>query len=427
MKRYLPVILLVACAAAFVLGVVQLFKLRFESGDVFPEYSSLRADPLGTMAFYESLDQLPGISVRRDHSSANRLPAGKNTSYLHLAARTYEWEEISEETWKEIDSFVHSGGRLAITFFPEKGQDTWSYSIPVTTTNTATGTNAPGAKGITTKRGNLRKKLKEQDGGVQGVSVAERWGVSFGHAKLNLEDDSYQAATVTNATHLALPRTLDWHSAAVFTNLHESWQPIYMRGNDAVVIERKFGAGAVVMATDSYFLSNEAMRKDRHAELLAWLVGASQHVVFDEAHLGIVDTGGVASLIRQYRLHGVALGLLVLAGLFIWKNSVSLVPVHTYREQETHVAGKDAAAGFVNLLRRNIAPRDLLGICFDEWTKTMMQGRHYTLSGVDQAQTIMEAENARQQRDPVTAYLAIAKALNSSTRNPKLETRNAKE
>ena len=39
MKKYLPIIILVGCAAVFMLGIVQLFELRFEAGDVYPAYS----------------------------------------------------------------------------------------------------------------------------------------------------------------------------------------------------------------------------------------------------------------------------------------------------------------------------------------------------------------------------------------------------
>ena len=95
---------------------------------------------------------------------------------------------------------------------------------------------------------------------------------------------------------LALPDELEWHSGAILTNLDKAWRTIYARGTNPVVVERKFGSGTVVLATDSYFLSNEALRKERHAELLAWLVGPGRAVVFDEAHFGIVETSGVASL-----------------------------------------------------------------------------------------------------------------------------------
>src|ERR1041385_90130 len=62
----------------------------------------------------------------------------------------------------------------------------------------------------------------------------------------------------------------------------------------------------------------------------------------------------------KYRLHGVAAGLVLLAGLFIWKNAFSLVPAHASEQRREYIAGKDAATGFVNLLRRSIHPRDLL-------------------------------------------------------------------
>src|SRR5712691_320269 len=58
-----------ACAvllvAVFLIGIVELFLLRFEAGDVYPPYSSLRADPIGTKALYESLEKIPGATVAR--------------------------------------------------------------------------------------------------------------------------------------------------------------------------------------------------------------------------------------------------------------------------------------------------------------------------------------------------------------------------
>src|SRR5689334_19223597 len=114
MKKYFPLLLLLACIAFFAYGIVELFELRFEAGDVYPAYSSLRADPLGTMALYESLGKVPGMSVRRDFSASNRLPEEPGTAYLHLAADTGEWEWLPDDLAKEIKNFVNSGGRLVI-------------------------------------------------------------------------------------------------------------------------------------------------------------------------------------------------------------------------------------------------------------------------------------------------------------------------
>src|SRR5207244_6099085 len=58
------------------------------------------------------------------------------------------------------------------------------------------------------------------------------------------------------------------------------------------------------------------------------------------------------TLFRSYRLHGFVASLIVLAGLFIWKNSLVFIPTFESREDDV-IAGKEAFAGFVNLLRRN--------------------------------------------------------------------------
>src|SRR5437660_964673 len=119
MKRNFSLMLLLACAVGFALGIAQLFKLRFETGDVYPAYSSLRSDPLGASAFYESLGQLQGINVSRDFRMTDQLPDGKNIAYLHLAGDRNEWEELPEESFKEIETFLTRGGRLVVALSPE--------------------------------------------------------------------------------------------------------------------------------------------------------------------------------------------------------------------------------------------------------------------------------------------------------------------
>src|SRR6185436_18671942 len=144
-----------------------------------------------------------------------------------------------------------------------------------------------------------------------------------------------------------------------------------------VVIERRLGPGHIVLCSDSYFASNEALRRERHPDLLAWVIGARGRVAFDETHLGVMERPGAATLAWKYRLHGLIAGILLLAALFVWKNSVSFVPPYDEAGEASGelVTGKDSASGFVNLLRRSISERDLLGICFDEWKKSFAHGR----------------------------------------------------
>ena len=62
-----------------------------------------------------------------------------------------------------------------------------------------------------------------------------------------------------------------------------------------------------MLSSDSYFLSNEAIRKERHADLLAWLVGLNARVLFDETHLGVSESPGVAASALELALEGLHL------------------------------------------------------------------------------------------------------------------------
>src|SRR5437660_1287423 len=119
MKRTWPAVILVVAGALLILGIVELFVLRFEVGDVYPEYSSLRSDPLGTMALYESLEAIAGLHLERDISISNRLPDGNDAAYFHIAAPVVEWTKLTKETLAEVERFVAAGGRFVVTLRPD--------------------------------------------------------------------------------------------------------------------------------------------------------------------------------------------------------------------------------------------------------------------------------------------------------------------
>src|SRR5438128_196550 len=77
--------LLGACAAilvaVFLIGVAELFLLRFAGGDVYPPYSSLRADPSGTRALYESLEKIPGATVARHLKPLSMLEGARGVVF----------------------------------------------------------------------------------------------------------------------------------------------------------------------------------------------------------------------------------------------------------------------------------------------------------------------------------------------------------
>lgn len=391
MKRPLPAILLTLFAILFAYGITQLVALRFEVGDVYPEYSSLRSDPLGTMALYESLNSVPGMNADRDFSTLNTLPNASDTTYMHLATTVDTWQSIPDDLFREIERFVREGGRLVMTMRPE-GQK----PAPVPNLD------------------NAEPDPEEEREKTKAPSLWSRWELKPEVEDLEVSsEDTYVPIDVRNETSRELPPILEWHSGIVFRELGPEWVPIYSRGDDAVVIERHAGRGSVVIATDSYFLSNEAMLLDRHSDLLAWFVGSNSRVVFDEAHLGVVESPGVATLMRRYRLHGFVAALVLLTGLFVWKNALSLVPPGQQEKDESHIAGKDSFSGFVNLLRRGIPVDSILATGYSEWYRSVAQTGRYSAARLKQAEQAFQEESSRatKERDPIRAYKNISRIL----------------
>ncbi len=400
MKRHLPTLLLLACAALFAGTFYLLLRDRFESGDVYPPSSSLRSDPLGTMIFFESLQALPGVSVERDHHAVNRLPSGEHTAYFHLAADSYDWEWMPTDLYRTIDRFLLEGGRLVITLSPE-------YVKP----------EKPKESDQEKKKEKEKKDKKDKpekadkkDRQSEFVDLREKWGLKF----LRKSSSGPTRDLAWNISTLPLPAELKWNGHIVLEDPDPSWQVLYKKDHGAVLAEKKRGPGRIIIATDSYFVSNEALVRDRQPELLAWLVGPADHIVFDEAHFGIVDSPGIAALARKYRLHGGVAVLLILAGLFIWKNSSSLSPPRTSaRKSSDLIEGRAAGAGFVSLLRRNISRDRLLEVCLQEWQKSFGHGDRFTPKEKAAAEEIVREEAARpaRERAPVTAYQKICAAL----------------
>ena len=120
-------------------------------------------------------------------------------------------------------------------------------------------------------------------------------------------------------------------------------------------------AGTLVLASDAYLLSNEALQLDRQPVLLSWLLGAHADIEFDESHLGVIEDRGIAALARQYGLGAAMILLVVAAGLFSWHRMALFVPPAPER---TEVALRyQQTAGLEALLQRAIAPGELATAC----------------------------------------------------------------
>jgi hypothetical protein len=408
--------LFAALLAVFVLGLLHLFQLRFETGDIYPPYSSLRADPLGTRAFFEALSELPGLSVRRHFREPDKLGEGRGATVFFFGVTPEQLRAVPESEAKALETFMAQGGRVVISFLPVNRK-------PVS----GAGEEArrgkkdrPGQDGEPEQTEPRRRAIpgpdEEDDAAFKVVSLQERWSVRLAYGTLprNEEDRFEPVAALRSVDRADLPGELTWHTSLYFENLGPGWTNVYEWEARPVLIEKQFGRGALVLSADSFYLSNEALVNERHSGLLGWLAGPNRTLIFDEAHLGVIEAPGIATLIRKYRLHGVVLGFVLLAGLFVWKNVAGLVPPHEapHGSDEAVVEGKDSASAFINLLRRNLAAAEILRVCHAEWSRSA-RPTFQNAEKTERIRNLVEAESAKpsRQRDPVGAYRRIARIL----------------
>ena len=424
MKNRTTLFLAVLIAAVFVTGIVRLFVLRFEAGDVYPPYSTLRTDPLGGKAFFMALKNLPGIEAGRSLRPVSRLkPDSGTTFFIAGLGVEAQWDE---EEVGAVETFAHAGGRVVVTFLPtlEKPEPK-ATPTPVPSPKPAVKTKpTPAGKTASTpaeaKKERRQKPEEDDEGNKKSVEIsladlAKRWGMEIDYF-MPAAKDAGKPMRAERAGSEPGDAQLSWHSRLFFRRPGKPWRTLYACDGRPVLVERAWGKGTIVLASDSYFLSNEAMRRERHPALLAWLAGPNRRVVFDETHFGIGENPGIATLVRRYRLHGVVLALAVLAALFVWKNASCFLPPHeTEADGGEIVAGRDSAEGFVNLLRRSVPQRELMKTCVAEWKRAFGHRSGFG-EKLRQIETIAAETQSAKARDAVEAYRRIARALAMKTK-----------
>lgn len=415
-----------------VAGIGQLFLMRFRVGDVYPPYSTFRADPLGARVLYDSLAALPGLTVERNVRPIEHLGSGRDTALLFLGDTVSyrpNKDTVPAATAGWMNRFLRSGGRVVITLQPRDatrvgdgdGEDETNQAVRAAvpgkhrngaSTNTveaASGTNAPARlKPVT---------LPDEDESGSLVSLTNWLDVSFGEIPVS----GVATATVTAVGRDAgLPEHLACHSALCFTNTLAPWRVLYTCAGQPVVVERSFGQGSFALSTLSYVISNEALRDERQTAFLLWMLAGRTHVVFDETHHGLSESPGLMTMVRRYGLTWALLTLLVLAGLFIWRNNAVLIPAADAGGDTVAdvAAGKDSATALGNLLRRNVARADLMTTCVAVWKRSDDHGLHLPATTIQRIEARVEAERLLPdgQRSPERLYNEICKTVKTEGR-----------
>jgi hypothetical protein len=411
-------------------GVIHLFILRFQTGDIYPAYSSLRSDPLGTRAFYESLGKIKNTAVQRNYQMLSSIKFEPQTTFLYLGVSAAENDLLPESLSKVFDRLTQSGGRLVLSFLPtvKKAEENRAPSDR----HNATDENdlEPSAEDSAQKPACENKSGTSQESNPgeeenpslkkgapkrEFVSVKEKWGIRYNFIpNLPVKNEKYLSLEAV-CFRPELPAAVSWHSNLYFELLNDSWQPLYSVNGNPVIVERPMGRGTLVLCADSFFLSNEALRSERHPQLLAWLLGRPGKIVFDETHFGIYKRMGVADLLRYYRFKWFFVSLSLLALLFVWKNTVYFVPP---RQSDTPDGAdveseKDYTSGLIALLRRNFNRSTILQVCGQEWQQTFKRDKRMQSDAVEHIKNILRSESqfSKKKMDPAAGYRKIGVAI----------------
>ncbi len=351
-------------AVAFAAGLYQLLLMRFDTGDVYAPYSTLRSDAVGSMALYESLQDIPGLAVERNFKPLERLRAGKGATLLIIGS--HESHDDADDANAVLD-FAHRGGRVVGALHPAEGSE-----------------------------------LLE--------AIALRLDANIA------KTSSHPSAATTSAPAGGSTAPISWHSTYAFGQVSGDWTTLYATSAGPAVIERPWGEGSVVLLTDAYLLSNEAMVKERRADVLSLLLGGSTRIVFDETHLGVLQESGITTLARNYGMEGVLAALVVLAALSVWRLWASFVPRSSAAAETLSseaVGGRGAWEGLVNLLRRTTAPSGLLKLCLTQWSQCSKLSETQRQKLLPKLQEIVQQESLkpRRKRDPLQAYQEMCRLI----------------
>jgi hypothetical protein len=350
----------VLVAAPFFFGVISLFNRQFASGEAYPEFSSMRADPMGTKLLYDSLSKLPGITVERNFLPMEFLPRdGIVLVLVGLNPLSVNWNEgLLLRTAEQI---AGRGNRVVLAMHVDPEAHRW------------------------TEQDLNRRDASQGRGSKRTSNSGEPPLKSIWKVSLKLDPDAKR-------------------QHRLYFGQAEGWGIRGRAGDKVISLERPFGRGSIVLSAESSDFANETVvRLDRLYQVCSDL-GVYRRIVFDEQHLGVAESGSIVGMARQFRLTGLALGLGVCAVLFIWKNASGFPPPALSRRLD-YLSGRTSHAGLLALLKQHIAPAELAAVCWHQWLSANQSQATPELRR--RAETILASASAR----PVEATQEIQALL----------------
>lgn len=396
----------VALGLAALITLYHLLSLQYESGEGYPEYSSLRTDPLGTMALYEALDSISETQVERNMKELGRAQFTPDTTLFLLGASL---GKDSVPTLERLEAFVEAGGRLVILFRPYTNP--WLDEFEPTDHSSE-------------EDDEEEDTPESEDFMIPFQDISERWGFEYAERNLTRNSDSPTTTFVQRNSEYSgvLPDALSWHSNLYFKDISNDWTSVFTRDTLVVAMERQMGEGTIVLASDNYHVTNEAMLKARSTDYLVWLTNSSHTVIFDESHLGIAPRMGLMALMAlmiHYKLLPTLIACLFLAGLFVWRN--------TSRQIRHEIVGADtdnesvsfgSVESLASLARRSIPRNQILPTCWAMFKEGPGRSALSTKQATDEIEGLLASTTNRRMNDDTikATYNAVCSILNERKR-----------
>lgn len=335
-------------------GLCYLYYCIEERGKVYPQYSSLRADAVGTEAWYETLNQA-GLDVSRNYQTMPNLLklnpsfAGKTFFVLgvdyNLKAcfENGDWQKMmqthganyySDENWTTPAKF---GGRVVATLRPGKFDQ-----LIISSTDEVI-TDAEKMK-ISCAAGHFEfTKFTEKD-----------WPA----------DQNFNYAT--NKKNVRVK----WFASRYFSKFDKTFKPILWVKGKPVALKKKVEStkksgkpGQLILIADSYFISNQGLKEEPAPAFLSYLIGKNKTVIIDETHLEVSGITGIMLLIKRYNMQYCLWAILIIGIVFVWKSRSSLLPPDRQlieKLQQNIIVGESSAVSMNNLITRSMNPKDIV-------------------------------------------------------------------
>jgi hypothetical protein len=318
------VIILLIMLSVFCSGVLLLLNLRFEKGDLYPVYSTLRADPVGTRALYESLEQIEGLSVERNFEKPEMLSCSSST-VLFIG--------VTPDILQKDSTFVTAVKTL-----------------------------------VTRKNRIVLAVAQGSDFSRMAIDTVESEIDSVPKSLLGLMCKKNSKNDTVVISSKPLFSKMNWPGNIVFC-VDSSWEPIVTKGSSMLLGEKEIGKGKIILINSSFNLCNQGLRKNKITNgsnpLIPYLIGSSQTVIFDEWHTGIAHEMGISGLIRKF---GFAPVIFVASGwflLFVW----GLHGKKLQMKPSNEILSCDHASqdSMKLLLSTHISNEQLIDTCKNEW------------------------------------------------------------